>query len=279
MVSTIHKAVIGLWCLANVLESVSNQTYTRSGWTVYSYPHDIASDAVEINIKDTNIDRVDYVEAFPSLRRYSLTNNQVSDFPDLSNVSDTLLRLTISFTRITTLPVSAMAAMPKLELLDVSSNKIAHLPDLTAVFPSLCTLMARSNGLRSMNRSTAFRYFLTGNQLTKLPELDDVADGLTLVVMADNKMTKIPGDALPSAPKFALLDLRRNGITNFPDLRNVTALNYLALSSESDRFRVRTSSDDVAEAVVAQRQQPGRVSQSWQRVRRLDRPGFGNERN
>jgi len=90
MDSTIDKTIFGLVFLSVITSSSTTYDYTRKGLSISSYPHDIPENANQIIIDKTNIIHVDFIETFPNLIYYQLSLNPMSEFPDLSNISNTL---------------------------------------------------------------------------------------------------------------------------------------------------------------------------------------------
>jgi len=229
--SMCRLVVVAVWFADSLTRSTGKNTYTREGWDVQSYPHDIPSDAEEIRIIKTSISVVDYVEEFPQLARYQLSINKVSEFPNLDNVSSTITDLMVTSTWISALPVDWMTTMTKLRHIDISHNRLTSIPDLTVVFPALSSLSAYANAITRVDRTTAVKMYLKENQLTEVPDLSNVKDGFLKLDMKNNKMAAIPDRALPPMPECYYLDFGQNGLTAFPNLDNVTGLTYLSLSS------------------------------------------------
>ncbi|KAK2142690.1 hypothetical protein LSH36_923g01057 [Paralvinella palmiformis] len=206
-------------------------TYDRTGLNISTYPHDIPLDAESIIIDRTTISQIDFIEIFSNLTSYRLSDNKISVFPNLSNVSNSIVVLTVSMTNIATIPVDAMATMPLLQKLDISQNKISELPDLTTVFPVLQSLSAYSNVLSRMGRTTAKSLTLDYNKMTELPDVNNVWDTFSYLSVSGNNISSIPSGDIPRLPKCRNFNIRSNKLTTFPDVSNMTDLYSLDLSS------------------------------------------------
>ena len=231
MCSAACRTVLALCLLRSAVFASGTETYRLRGRSVTSYPHDIPPEVKRIVIDLTKIAHVDYVEQFPNLTYYQLSNNLVTEFPNLVNVSQTLTSLMVTSTQIATLPVDVMPTMPKLRYVDISHNWISHVPDLTGVFPVLSTLSAYSNQVTTMVRSTARTLYLRNNRMASVPDLSNVADRFRSLGMAGNVLETIPDGALPPMPDCERLDFGGNALMAFPDLTNVSRLEELNLSA------------------------------------------------
>ena len=209
--------------------------YVRTSKNITIYPHDIPLDAEKIIINSTGIDHVDYIEAFPNLTSYQIKDNMISTFPDLSNVSATLVELVVSGTLIESIALNAVATMPALKQLDIGFNRLTQLPDLTAVFPALGTLNVNCNKLVSMGQTSATTLCMDGNKMTALPDLSNVLDTFLSLNISNNNITSLQEGAIPLMPRCYYLNLNNNKLSTFPDLTNLTGLISLDLSSNQIR--------------------------------------------
>ncbi|KAK2140044.1 hypothetical protein LSH36_1506g00003 [Paralvinella palmiformis] len=225
-------AIILLFLLTNNIYLVGGDiAYERNCSDTDPYPHDIPLDAERITILHLNVDRVDYIEEFPNLTSYQIDISTLSQFPDLANVSATLTELTITSSRLSTIPVDLMIIMPLVNYIDLSYNRITCIPDLTTIFPGLQILSVYANQIVRMNRSTAITVYVSENEMSVVPNFTNVGDEFYLLDIRNNSIASVTEGTFPLMPNIYKLDLGVNKLTNFPVLHNVTSVYRLYLHS------------------------------------------------
>ena len=187
------------------------------------FPHDISLSVKKIKITGTSITTIDYIEPFPNLETLELFDNKLVMFPDLTNISSTLLELNLFGNMITA--IDYIPPMSALTTLNVASNALTQLPDLINVSSTLQVMEAYNNTISViryiplMPRLTKFT--LASNRLTHFPDLINISNSIARLSVKDNNISVV--DYVHPMPRLTVLDLENNALTEFPDLQNMSA--------------------------------------------------------
>ncbi len=215
-------------------------TNFRNALTIRGYGGCIVNDSIDASclgpsdtllyIPSSNIQSLEGIQAFQSLKILDCSTNHLTSIPTLPNL---LTRLDCFNNQLTSLPVipssltilycfgNALTNLPalpnSLTTLDCRVNQIISLPTLPA---SLTYFNCSSNLLTSLPPLPTSIVFLfcDYNQLTSLPALPDSLGHFTC---SNNHLTSLP--ALPSF--LGLIYCRYNQLTNIPALPS--SLTYL----------------------------------------------------
>ena len=166
---------------------------------------------------------IDYIEPFPNLETLYLSDNKLVMFPDLTNISSTLLELNLFGNMITV--IDYIPPMSALTILNVGGNALTQLPDLINVSSTLQVMEAHDNAISViryiplMPRLTSL--ILASNRLTHFPDLINISNSIDRLSLKDNNISVV--DNVHPMPRLKVLDLENNALTEFPDLRNVSA--------------------------------------------------------
>ena len=72
--------------------------------------------------------------------------------------------------------------------------------------------------------------------MTEIPDLRYIIDKHRRLALSSNKITEIMDGQLLSLPNCRHLDLGYNGLTMFPNFKNMTSLKYLSLGGNRISF-------------------------------------------
>jgi len=204
----------------------SDKTYIVQSPAVRLFPHDIPQDVTKIVVQGTKIKAIDYIEPFPNLTKMFLGKNSLTQFPDLSNVSNNLQQCFLSSNNI-----AAVDFIPKLKMLQVlalGANKLTRLPDLTNISGSLEELYLEDNQIFVVDgiaRMLVLRILtLTSNRLTEFPDLDAAGSVLQELDLVNNSIKNIPNRVLKPLVALKRLHLGNRNDEQFPVLPNICAM-------------------------------------------------------
>ena len=166
---------------------------------------------------------IDYIEPFPNLKYLYLRDNKLVMFPDLTNISSTLLELNLRGNMITA--IDYIPRMSALTTLNVAGNALTQLPDLINVSSTLQVMEAHDNAISVIRYIPLMprlsRFTLNSNRLTHFPDLINISNIFVRLSLKDNNISVV--DYVSRMPRLTHLFLENNALTEFPDLRNVSA--------------------------------------------------------
>eukprot|EP00795_Rhopilema_esculentum_P004854 gene4854-21183_t len=135
------------------------------------------------------------------------SKNLLSDVPiRLSTYADTLVDLSLSSNKITTIP-SELAALQKLTFLDLGNNMISEIPEECKSWQCLSQIT------------------ISSNRFKEVPKLLYEIGTLETILASSNQIIEIDVDGLKKLQRISTLDLSNNNISHVPpELGNVTTL-------------------------------------------------------
>jgi len=218
-----HLIFVGLlaWIIANM--SAGNRVYKHLDGSLTSFPHNIPENVKEIKIGYSQIPIIDYIEPFSSLEILNFFQNNLTRFPDLSNVSTVLRRLRLASNDIH--EVKSIPPIIDLIYLDMSGNSLTDFPDIANLSSTLVELDLSLNHIRKINIHPVMSALeiinLDHNSLVEFPDLENVSGTLKELSIVENAFTKI--DILVNLPKLSKLIIGGSRFSEFPDLCNLTS--------------------------------------------------------
>ena len=104
--------------------------YNKSFSGLITFPHDIPLDETKLYLNGNAIEDIDYVDSFTYLKRLNLPHTLLTAFPNLANVSSSLLILILSENKLLHIKPSYLNDLVALEALYLSDNKLTTFPDV-----------------------------------------------------------------------------------------------------------------------------------------------------
>lgn len=161
-------------------------------------------------------------------------SEKLTDFPtEIFSLADSLEILDLSDNELTALP-DDFARLHKLKILFLSNNQFRHLPNVLGNCASLEMISFKANKLISIAEG-AFPLqtrwlILTGNQITKLPDVMGKLSRLQKLALAGNKLSVLPA-SMANCKNLELVRLSANQLDCLPDwLVQLPKLSWLAFS-------------------------------------------------
>jgi Leucine-rich repeat (LRR) protein len=230
-----------------VTASYNNVTdeYVHHG-NLVTIPSDIPRTARKVLLASNAIADFDIFPILPLLVTLSLTNNRLSEFPDLSNVSDSLKLLFLGNNQIRSVDEARLTALTALESLILSGNLLTTIPDVR--MPNLATLFINRNemmatlpvltllgrtlislklghpdlGLVSLESLKALPHLRTLSMersgLSTLPNVVQANPLLANLFLRDNNIHQLPDDLFTNLGNIFRVDLRDNDLQHLPDV-------------------------------------------------------------
>ncbi|XP_065069918.1 leucine-rich repeat-containing protein 40-like isoform X2 [Rhopilema esculentum] len=172
---------------------------------------------IEYSKKATSIPESCFVADVP-ISVVDFSKNLLSDVPiRLSTYADTLVDLSLSSNKITTIP-SELAALQKLTFLDLGNNMISEIPEECKSWQCLSQIT------------------ISSNRFKEVPKLLYEIGTLETILASSNQIIEIDVDGLKKLQRISTLDLSNNNISHVPpELGNVTTLKSLQIEGNSFR--------------------------------------------
>ena len=205
------------------------------GYTSIPVPR-IPDNALSINLGMNQISNADWFPKFTSLENLVLDYNLFTQFPDVTNVSSTLVEIVLDYNNISTIAYDRLDILTSLEKLHLIGNWLLadDIPD--AIGPSL-TLIDVKLGRNRLDRIPNFKTLCLSvktldidyNSISLIGEHDfDHMTNLVTLQLDGNTFSHI--DNIPSfLTRLSAVRFGFNRLTEFPDLRNLSALSELFL--------------------------------------------------
>ncbi|KAK3400660.1 outer arm dynein light chain 1 [Sordaria brevicollis] len=139
--------------------------------------------------------------------------------PAILSLGNTLTRLDLSGTGLSSLPPNFGASLPNLRILFLSNNNFTTFPSVLSTCPSLEMVAFRSNGMTSIPEGSLpprLRWLiLTDNQIETLPEDLGKCERLEKCMLSGNRLSSLP-ETMSQCKNLALLRLSANRFSTIP---------------------------------------------------------------
>jgi len=224
MMKSVAEKFVMLLIISTLCSAVV--VYYKSGPTLTSFPHDIPEYVGKIVIQKTRIAIIDYIEPFPNLTRLFLGKNVITQFPDLSNISDNLENCFLSKNAIAT--VGFIPRMKMLRILALGGNKLTRVPDLTNVSSTLEELYLEDNHIFVVDGLPPLLVLriltLESNRLREFPDLRNAGSTLVELNLCNNSLKSFPHNLLKPLVALDELHLGEDNRDRFVLLPNVCTM-------------------------------------------------------
>ncbi len=194
-------------------------------------------------------DNLDYdKKSYINLSSNGLTNAKLAVlFPLIliKNENTNLIRLNISYSKLTSLPKS-ICKLASLQDLDLDSNQLTYLPESIGKLANLEWLCLPNNQLEKLpasigNLASLQDLNLNSNQLTSLPESIGKLTRLTELSLNNNQLTSLP-ESIGKLTRLWKLYINNNQLTSLPEsIGNLTRLWTLNLESNNGKVKIPNS--------------------------------------
>ena len=194
-----------------VLGTKASSMYINTDPTLSSIPHDLDVNIKKIILNNTRIATLDFIADYPECTNFTINGSLLKEFPNVANISDTLLEIGISDSLLDEVPVNKLDSLVNANKLDVEKNNIKTFRDSSVQLK--ITILA-----------------LTGNQIATFPHLPNLGKTLEFFKIADNLLTHVDSSDLAILIKIRKLYLGRNHLTAIPDIKSTPELELLHLN-------------------------------------------------
>ena len=189
----------------------------------------VDEDEMENIIYNTLGNVVTRITSFPDftyLDKLSWTNGWLTEFPNLHNVSDTLIELYLDKNKITTIPKSLLEMLNKVTKMSIKNNLLAAFPATTATM----VLVELS---------------LNKNLFASLPDFGTIATVLIKLSMGFNPVSEFNSN-LPLFPMMVNLDLVGCQLTEPPPCHLITNMGNIGLKLKGNPLVRLNSHNDLS---------------------------------
>ncbi|KAK2140174.1 hypothetical protein LSH36_1456g00000 [Paralvinella palmiformis] len=230
----------GIW----LTQTVQWNEYKDYSGKFTAFPHNIALNVNLITISYSHIPVIDYIEPFPLLYILTLQSADLSEIPDLSNISNVLQHLFLGGNNIK--EIESFTPMTTLRTLELSKNLLTIFPNLTCISSCLWNLDLSKNNFETLENiplmSKLRSLTLDDNKLVAFPDLRNLSSSLEKLYLTGNLFSKV--HILDNLPVLKVLKLGGSSFTEFPDLTEVSiSLEELYISNSKTYGKVILSED------------------------------------
>jgi internalin A len=192
-----HANVLMVFCL---IRACSAKTFDLSNSGITYFPHSVSWVVSYMKLDHNLIRHVDYIKPYPYLAIFNLHDNLLTQFPNFTNITDTLTEIYLGKNWIRYIPLQLMDILTNLTILEMSNNQLTIIPDVPG--PA----------------HTLYRLDLASNDFSDFPGLSRLGRRLEDMNLANNSITEVRLGHLEQLPSLKSLDLSLNKLSSFPNL-------------------------------------------------------------
>ncbi|KAK2141133.1 hypothetical protein LSH36_1156g00050 [Paralvinella palmiformis] len=192
-----HANVLMVFCL---IRACSAKTFDLSNSGITYFPNSVSWVVSYMKLDHNLIRHVDYIKPYPYLAIFNLHDNLLTQFPNFTNITDTLTEIYLGKNWIRYIPSQLMDILTNLTILEMSNNQLTIIPDVPG--PA----------------HTLYRLDLASNDFSDFPALSRLGRRLEDMNLANNSITEVRLGHLEQLPSLKSLDLSLNKLSSFPNL-------------------------------------------------------------
>lgn len=224
------RSIYGLCIVIVALYGTTTATSSTGFWNVSlgltEVPFDIIQDWVlGIWLNDNNIRRIDSFRPFPSLLAIFLDDNQLIEFPELCNVSATLLHINLERNQIAYIRPARLDCLTTLVQLILNVNYLKEIPDVAGPSNTLIKLEVILNrfeevpDIRVLGRSLVIYHFSTFSmQMSDIPSMPWLSETVKVLGVGGLGIKQVSPERLYPLIHLRELFLYYNKLPDIPDL-------------------------------------------------------------
>ena len=138
-------------CILKYNYVLSGSQYNRNGQGLTTIPfHEISEDVSQISLRNNLITDIEEFPLNTEIAYIDLTKNQLTVFPNLFNISDSLLQLLLTHNKLHTIPAERLDILVSLQILYLDHNQLTAFPDVSGPSETLITLILQYNNFPDM---------------------------------------------------------------------------------------------------------------------------------
>ena len=255
-----------LFCLtASVIWSQQIVIDDRSNQRLSNFPHNSDITVTDLKLDHNYIHLVDYLDPLPALSTIILDFNDLTTFPDFTNVSSTLLRLYLSNNKLTYIyqdylePLVALQVLsldhnqlyqipnvlcPSLRQLDLANNNFLCFPDLSRLGRRLTTLDISRNSIiteipppKLLALTELKKLVANGLNLEWFPDVRPISRTLEWLELRDNSIHRMSGNIIVELVKLTVLRIDYNNIQSLPNICMKRSSSLVSVSAMNNPIR------------------------------------------
>ena len=196
--------ILSVWLVGQIHSISGISEYYSTSEQLKSFPEaTIPHGTTSIYIHDSQIRRVTSVPSYPNLGVFAITDNLLTEVPNLRNVCSRLTRLDLSWNRITTVNVDVIDCMTSLTDLNLTGNRLRACAFTTA--------------MKRGPRHTLLLLILNDNMINAFPDVS-YFEKLRYLKVSGNPIVEVKADSMKGLNHLQEVNISGTLITTVPDM-------------------------------------------------------------